>query len=54
MNKKMTDLKLKLLEMLNVEYTLLDSNPTPTDRLCILSRIEIIAKLLNETYTGKL
>ncbi len=47
----MTDLKLQLLEMLNMEYELLDNNPSETDRLCIYSRIEVIAKvILNKTY----
>ena len=50
MNKEMTDLKLQLLEMLNMEYELLDNNPSAQDRLCIYSRIEVIAKVLNKTY----
>ena len=54
MNKKMTDLKLQLLEMLNIEYELLDNNPSKEDRLCIYSRIQTIAEILNKTYTGEL
>ena len=53
MNKEMTDLKLQLLEMMNLEYELLGSNPSPQDRLCIYSRIEVIAKVLNKTYYDK-
>ena len=53
MDKKMTELKLQLLEMLNTEYELLESNPTGEDRLCIYSRIKIIAEILNKTYYEK-
>ncbi len=53
MDKKTTDLKIKLLEMLNIEYELLDSNPSAEERLCIYTRIKLIATLLNDTYTGK-
>ena len=53
MNKKMTDFKIRLLELLNMEYELLDNNPSEDDRLCIYTRIELIAKLLNETYSNK-
>ena len=48
MKHKETHFKLRLLDMLNDEYELLESNPHEDDRLCILTRIKLIEDLLAE------
>ena len=46
MKHKETHLKLRLLDMLNDEYELLESNPYEEDRVCILTRIKLIEEIL--------
>lgn len=47
MRHKETHTKLRLLEMLNDEYELLEMTPYSNDRTCILSRIKMLEELLD-------